>query len=285
MQIREALKHAAGKLVKSSTPSLDARLLLGTAMAATYEQILLNYDQELDVAQESCFSELVARRQLMEPIAYIIGKQEFYGRDFIVDKNVLIPRPETELLVDIVVNDYNRHLANKSVEILELGSGSGAICISLACEIMAAEITVVDISDAAINISKANAKKHGVLQQINFVKSNWYNNLLVKQYDYIVSNPPYVSRSEKDQMAEETYIFEPDLALYAADNGLSSYKEIIGSAYKYLTPNGKLILEIGYLQKKSIIEILQEHKFLNLNIYQDLAGHDRAIVAKVQNCD
>jgi len=282
MQIREALKKAADQLVKSATPTLDARLLLTMAISATYEQILLNYDKELDTTSEIAFFELITRRQLMEPIAYIIGKQEFYGREFVVDKNVLIPRPETELLVDIIVNDYNRHLANKSVEILELGSGSGAICISLACEIITAEITASDISDAALNVAKINAKKHNVAQQITFVKSDWYDNLPVKQYDYIVSNPPYISRTEKNQIAEETYLFEPDIALYAEEGGLSSYKAIISNAAKYLKPDGKLILEIGYLQKASIIEILQRHKFLNCTAWQDLAGYDRVIITEAK---
>ncbi len=280
MQIREALKEASKKLHKSSTPNLDARLLLGVAMGVTYEQLLLSYDKELSVDSEEEFFKLIARRESMEPIAYIISRQEFYGLDFIVNKNVLIPRPDTELLVDIMINDCNQRSDDETITILELGVGSGAISITLAAQIITSEITALDISSAALKVAKTNAEIHNVLEQVNFIKSDWYSSLGAEKYDYIVSNPPYISQGEKEQMAEETYIFEPDIALYASDNGLAAYKIIIASAHKYLKPCGKLVLEIGYLQKEAITNILREHAFTELNVKQDLAGRDRVIIAR-----
>lgn len=280
MQIREALKEASKKLYKSSTPDLDARLLLSTATASTYEQLLLNYYKELPVDLENFFFMLVARRESMEPVAYITGKQEFYSLDFIVNNNVLIPRPDTELLVDILINDCNRRSGGKDITILELGVGSGAISISLATHIATSKIIALDISNDALEVARTNAQIHNVQEQVNFIKSDWYTSLGTEKYDYIVSNPPYISQREKGQIAKETYLFEPDLALYASDDGLNAYKSIIASAHRHLKSHGKLILEIGYLQKEALINIFKEYTFTELDIKQDLSRYDRVIIAK-----
>ncbi len=279
MKIREALQFASKKLYKSSTANLDARLLLAFATNSTHEQLLLNYDKEISQSLKAKFMQLVNRRQSMEPIAYIVGYQEFYGLEFIVDKNVLIPRPDTELLIDLILNYYNKYNKNKNISILELGTGSGAIAITLANQITKSTITAVDISSSALEIAKQNSEKHNVVNQIFFKKSNWYQNLRSKQYDYIVSNPPYIAKEEKHQMAYETMHFEPDIALYSTDNGLADYKKILSEAKQYLKPNGKLLLEIGYKQKPFLSNLLQEYDFTKLNTYSDLANHDRVIVA------
>jgi release factor glutamine methyltransferase len=279
MQIREALKFATNKLIHSSTASLDARLLLGFAMNMTYEQLLLNYDKNLSPTLDNKFLKLVDRRENMEPIAYILGKQEFYGLEMLVNESVLIPRPDTELLIDIMLDECN-NLGSEEISILELGTGSGAISIALAHSIITAKITALDISESALEIAQINAKKHNILEQIKFIQSDWYQNLEESKYDYIISNPPYIASNEQMQMAKETRMFEPDLALYAADNGLANYKIIIESASKYLKPQGKLLLEIGYLQRDMLFEILQQNSFNMLKIHTDLAGHDRVIVAK-----
>jgi release factor glutamine methyltransferase len=279
MQIREALKFATNKLIHISTASLDARLLLGFAMNMTYEQLLLNYDKNLSPTLDNKFLKLVDRRKNMEPIAYILGKQEFYGLEMLVNEAVLIPRPDTELLIDIMLDECN-NLGSEEISILELGTGCGAIAITLANYIITAEITALDISESALEIAQINAKKHNVLEQVKFIQSDWYQNLEESKYDYIISNPPYIARDEQMQMAEETRMFEPEIALYAADNGLANYKIIIESASKHLKPQGKLLLEIGDLQRDMLFEILQKNGFNMLKIHTDLAGHDRVIVAK-----
>jgi release factor glutamine methyltransferase len=280
MQIKEALKLAHEKLYESSTPQLDARLLLCRAMNVTHEKLLLSYDKELQKDIENRFFQLVTRRQAMEPIAYILGEQEFYGLKFIVSKDVLIPRPETELLVDALVKDCQKYYRNKDINILELGTGSGAIAVSIARTIVMASVTATDISDKALAIAKHNAEINEVQEQVHFVQSNWYKGLKVQKYDYIISNPPYIDRSEKEQMSKETYLFEPELALYAEDQGLANYKIIIESAYNYLKPNGKLLLEIGYNQKELLFPILKQNNFINLQSFSDLSGHNRVIIAE-----
>lgn len=280
MYIKEALLVASREFKKSSTPSLDARLLLGFAINMTHEQLLLNYNKSLSKAEQNIFLQLVSRRQSMEPIAYILGKQEFYGLDFIVNENVLIPRPDTELLIDVMLDDYKKNFCNKEVSILELGSGSGAISITLAKEMSSAKITALDISEKALEVSRQNAKIHNVFNKIEFIQSNWYEALDTNYYDYIISNPPYISLQEQDEMSEETILFEPDIALYAQDDGLSDYKIIIATAHQYLKPKGKLLLEMGYTQKDSLSYVLKQNNFNTLNVYNDLSGHARVIVAE-----
>ncbi|MDG1436594.1 MAG: peptide chain release factor N(5)-glutamine methyltransferase [Rickettsiaceae bacterium] len=280
MYIKEALELASNELKKSSTPSLDARLLLGFAINMTHEQLLLNYNKPLSKAEQNIFLQLVSRRQAMEPIAYILGKQEFYGLDFVVNENVLIPRPDTELLIDVMLDDYKKNFRNKEVSILELGSGSGAISITLAKEISSAKITALDISEKALEVSRQNAEIYNVSNKIEFIQSNWYGALETNYYDYIISNPPYISFQEQDEMSEETILFEPEIALYAQDDGLCDYKIIIAAAHQYLKPKGKLLLEMGYTQKDSLSYVLKQNNFNTLNVYNDLSDHARVIVAE-----
>ena len=279
MEIKQALILAAGKCQNSSTPNLDARVILCKVLSLSYEQLLVRYDNVLSALEEKEFLRLVDRRLSMEPIAYIIGKQEFYGRDFVVDKGVLIPRPETELLVDSIIEDYNIHHLDKNIKILELGTGSGAISVSIANEILKAEIFAVDISSEALKIAQINAYNHKVNERIKFIQSDWFSNV-GGRYDYIVSNPPYIDYNEKS-VATGTRLFEPKLALYANDNGLAAYKAIINSASSYLKDGGKLLFEIGYNQRDKVLDILRECGFTDIFTKNDLAGHDRVIIAQL----
>jgi release factor glutamine methyltransferase len=280
MQVREALKLAIKKFKESSTPSLDARLLLAHALNYSQEKLLINYDKELEQDIETRFFEFVARREEQEPIAYILGRQELYGLEFLVNKHVLIPRPETELIIDILKEDSTRKGQNDNIDILELGIGSGAISICLAKEMLLANITGAEISDEAIDIAQSNILKHKAQNQVKILKSDWYSALdKKKKYDYIVSNPPYICRSEIYQMSKETIDFEPDLALYADNEGLFSYQAIIQDAKNFLKNNGKLVFEIGYSQKNMILDLLKHAGFENTLVKQDLSGLDRIIVA------
>ena len=280
MEIKQALILAAGKCQNSSTPNLDARVILCKVLSLSYEQLLVRYDNVLSALEEKEFLRLVDRRVSMEPIAYIMGKQEFYGRDFVVDKSVLIPRPETELLVDSIIEDYNaRHLGN-DIKILELGTGSGAISVTIANEILMADILAVDISQEALNVAKINAHKHNVSRQMKFIQSDWFSNIPKCRYDYIVSNPPYIAYHEKSCVSSSTILFEPDLALYANDDGLSAYKAIINSASTYLKHGGKLFFEIGYNQRDKVLDILKEYDFTDVVTKRDMSGHNRVLIAK-----
>ncbi|MDC0865262.1 peptide chain release factor N(5)-glutamine methyltransferase [Rickettsiaceae bacterium] len=285
MQIREALQKSKSSLTESSTPELDARLLLSKILSLTHEELLLSYQEELPDCYRESFFEYIKRRKSGEPVAYIIGKQEFYGLDFIVDKNVLIPRPETELLVDHVISDHNKNDKSKPIKILELGTGSGAISIALAKNISASKITALDISNKALCIAKKNAKLHQLERQIDFITSNWYRKLESREdsfnkYDYIVSNPPYISKQDIDQMSVEAKKFEPEIALYASENGLVSYKAIISGAYRYLKQEGKLILEIGYNQKDAVVALCKKYNFQEIITKKDVAGLDRVVIVQ-----
>ena len=188
MQIKQALIIAAEKCQNSSTPNLDARVILCKVLSLSYEQLLIKYNDLLSKLEEEQFFSLLERRVSMEPIAYIVGKQEFYGRDFVVDKNVLIPRPETELLVESIIEDYNTHYLGKDIKILELGTGSGAIAVTIAKEILMAEILAIDISQGALSVAQINAHKANVSSKMTFVQSDWFRNIPECKYDYIVSN-------------------------------------------------------------------------------------------------
>ncbi len=281
MQIKQALSIAAQKFQNSPTPDLDARVILCKVLSLSYEQLLLRYDYVLSELEKKELLRLVERRVLMEPTAYIVGKQEFYSRDFIVDKSVLIPRPETELLVDSIIEDYNiRHLGN-DIKILELGTGSGAISVSIASEMLRAYILAVDISSNALEIAKINAYNHNVSEKIKFIQSDWFSNIEKGGYDYIISNPPYVAYNEKSYVAPGTLLFEPECALYADDNGFASYKAIISSASSYLNDEGKLFFEIGHKQRDKVLDILKEYGFTDTFTKKDLAGHDRVVIARL----
>lgn len=280
MQVRDALKLSVEKFKESPTPSLDARLILAHAMNYTQEKLLINYDQELKKNTEKFFLTLVERRAKHEPIAYILGKQEFYGLEFAVNKHVLIPRPETELIIDILKEDSAKKSKNQITAILDLGTGSGAISICLAKEIFSANVTAAEISDDAIKVAKSNILKHRVQTQVDLIKSDWYSGVKKGQkFDYIVSNPPYICRSEIDQMSKETIYFEPALALYADNEGLASYEAIIQNSHNFLKKDGKIIFEIGCSQKNKILDLLKSAGFKNALVKQDLLGLDRVIIA------
>ena len=285
MQIKQALKLAIEKCTSSPTPQLDARILLCHVLSLTHEQLIIKYDDLLTASQIGVFFSLVERRAALEPIAYITGNQEFYGLSFTVDKNVLIPRPDTELLVQNVIDDYKTNYDGQKndgqkIKILELGTGSGAICISIAKELSFADIIAVDISDKALHIAKINAASHEVISRINFIQSDWYDNVPKITFDYIISNPPYIAFNEQIHMSPSTILFEPSLALYALGGGLASYIDIIAQAKQFLKIKGKIFLEIGFDQGNKVGEILKDCGFNDIKIKQDIAGHDRLIMAK-----
>lgn len=283
MLVKEALSLAASELEEFSSKQLEARILLAHILNLTQENLLLSYNKEISKSDKDKFFKLIERRKSFEPIAYIIGKKEFYALEFLVNENVLIPRNDTELLVETVIketitccNDY------KVIKILELGSGSGAIAISLAKNISNALVVATDISDEALEISQKNAKLNNVMDKITFIQSDWYKNLdinsLSEQFDFIVSNPPYIRTEDRTYMSKETILYEPTKALFADDNGLANYKEIIASADKFLKKSGRIILEIGFNQARLVKEILQHNEFTNIEIFPDLQGIERVIM-------
>lgn len=280
MQIKEILKVAIKELPDSPTPSLDARILLAHCAGISQERLLLQYNDHVDEKIISCFFELIERRSKHEPVAYLVGKREFYGLEFEVNNNVLIPRPDTELLVETVISDYHSLSANNYVDILDLGTGSGAIAIALAKNLPMARITATDISPDALEIARKNSNKHNVESQIQFFQGNWFLAIkdIDRKFDYIVSNPPYIAENEKNFMTSST-LYEPKISLFAEDQGLNAYIEIINMASNYLKQGAKLVFEIGFLQHAQVSTLLAQAGYNSIKMVKDLSGHNRTVIA------
>ena len=220
------------------------------------------------------------------PVQYLLNEQEFYGRKFYVDKGVLIPRQDTEVLVekmiDILKNDITKNQNSKiHPKILDIGVGSGIIGITAALEVENSYVLGVDISEKALEISEKNKKLLNV-ENIKFFKSDLFENIEYKKFDMIISNPPYISDNEIGVMSEDTLLHEPDEALFAENNGLFFYYEICRNGMDYLQNNGYLLFEIGYKQGEIVREILKKAGFRNVNIIKDMQNNDRVIVGQKQ---
>ena len=223
------------------------------------------------------------------PVQYLLNEQEFYGRKFYVDKGVLIPRQDTEILVekmiDILKNNIlkNQDFENKNSKIhpkiLDIGAGSGIIGITAALEIESSYVLGVDISDKALETAQKN-KEILKVSNIKFLKSDLFENVEFREFDMIVSNPPYISLNEVGIMSDDTLLHEPSEALFAENDGLYFYYEICQKAFDYLADFGYLLFEIGYKQGKNVSEIMKNFGFKNIDVIQDLAGLDRVVIGQ-----
>ncbi|MFI3128628.1 MAG: peptide chain release factor N(5)-glutamine methyltransferase [Bacillota bacterium] len=228
---------------------------------------------ELKVTKKDCekLEKIMVAREKHKPLDYILGVSNFYGRDFVVNEAVLIPRPETELLCETVASE----VGDNEKTVLDIGTGSGVIAVTVA-KMSSAKITASDISNSAIAVAKGNAEKNEA--EVEFILSDVFENIQGK-FDIIVSNPPYIAESEKKTLTKEV-LSEPHTALFAGDGGLAIYKKIIEGAKDHLTENGKLYFEIGYTQGKAICEILEQHGFKG-EILKDYSGNDRIVIGEI----
>lgn len=280
MTIREAINKATIKLKMNNidSPKLKARLLMQFILNQTRQYLMVYDEKKLTQEQEKKYIEAV--EQLIEgiPLQHITHRQEFMKMDFYVNSNVLIPRPDTEVLVEEVIQIAKKINAKK---ILDLCTGSGAIAVSLAKHIENSQITATDISREALKIAELNAKRHQVDKQIVFLQSNLFEDLPNEKYDIIVSNPPYIKR-EIIKTLEQEVQKEPHIALDGGNDGLDFYRKIIKQSYEFLKYRGYLCLEIGYDQKIDVIELIeQEEKYMDTYGKKDLYGNDRVIITKV----
>lgn len=280
MTIREAMNKATIKLKvqKIDNPKLKARLLMQFIVKQERQYIMVYDKKELTRKQEEEYFKEVEKIGKGKPIQHITHQQEFMKMNFYVNKNVLIPRPDTEILVEEVIQIAKKIKAKK---ILDLCTGSGAIAISLAKYIKDSQITATDISEKALEVAELNAKKNEVDKKIAFLSSNLWEELPKEKYDIIVSNPPYIKREIIKTLDEEVQQ-EPNIALDGGWDGLDFYRKIIQQAYEYLKYGGYLCLEIGYDQKIDVIELIeQEERYVDTYGKKDLYGNDRVIVTKV----
>jgi release factor glutamine methyltransferase len=255
-----------------SIPRSERRLLLGHVLQKPHAFMAAHPEVELSAIQQNHFESLVKRREAGEPIAYLLGEKEFYGRMFAVSPAVLIPRPETEILVDWVLEKFSGE-ANGSM--LDLGCGSGALAITLAAQCPRAQVAAVDISPEALAVAQANARN--LLKapaQVKFLQGSWFEPVSSSRFDLIVSNPPYVA-SHDPHLAQGDVRFEPMGALVGGQDGLQDLIQIIGGASAYLKPGGWLMVEHGYDQQAVVAELFRGAGFQGVECRFDLAGLPR----------
>jgi release factor glutamine methyltransferase len=267
----------------SSSPRLDAELLVGEVLGLSRIELYTNYDLPLNADEVDRYRELIRRRAEGEPVAYILGRAYFRNLLLKIDRSVLVPRPETEHVVEEALAFLMEGDGLKGApRVLEIGTGSGAIAISLAAGFPDAEITAIDASASALLVAEENACRAGISNKIKFMKSDLFDALdPTDTFDLIVSNPPYISDEEWLELPRDIREFEPHEALYGGPDGLEFYRRLAVEAPQFLRPQGCLILEIGYRQGQAVKELLERTEiFDKVEIKQDYAGHDRVVMAR-----
>lgn len=251
---------------------IDSRILLGKVLNISLEQIILKYDHNIDSKLTNEFMRLIARRAKREPIAYIIGKKEFYGMEFIVNKNVLIPRPDSEILVDTVLKIFDK---NSEIKILEFGVGSGCLLITILKHMKNSSGVAVDIQEGAIEVATKNHKSLGIENDIDFVLKDWNEFESDEKFDLIISNPPYITTQEMLELQDDVKKYEPKVALEAGKDGLDAYRSLAPVIRKFLKQNGIVALEFGESQSEGVQKIMLESGFVVISISKDLSARFR----------
>lgn len=284
MKIKELINYGKKLLVENEIQdsTIIAKTLAEYILEMDRMQIVINEEKEIDEREKTRY--YLALIEIIQgmPIQYITNKQEFMNLEFYVDENVLIPQPDTEILVEEVINIATQK--KEDIQILDICTGSGAIGIAISKNIENAHITMSDISEEAIKIAKQNSEKHIKSSKIEFVLSNMFENI-TKKYDIIVSNPPYIENSVIGTLPVNVQK-EPIIALAGGEDGLKFYKILADQAYKFLNDEGYLCMEIGYDQKEKVINLINDtNKYKEIYSKKDLAGNDRIVVAKVKKYD
>lgn len=275
--IRNSLLSCTEQLSgNSDSARLDAEILLAMVLGKDRAFLFANPELELTLAQSDELEALVCQRASGKPVAHLSGNKEFWSLDLTVTPDVLVPRPETELLVEQAL----RHIpASADCRVADLGCGSGAIAISIAKDRPLAEITATDISTAALEIAQQNAALHDQTE-IRFMHSSWLDELSAEKFNVLVSNPPYVA-TDRPELTDPELAFEPPQALFSGADGLNDIRKIICSAPEHLLDKGWLLLEHGFDQAHAIHELMQQAGFTKIECYKDLAGHDRVTAGQL----
>ena len=260
---------------KIPNPQLDCEILLSNLINEDKKYIILNSKKILNLEKTKKFKDLIERRKKGEPIAYLINKKDFWKDEFFVNKSVLIPRPDTELIIEQVLKIYSK---DSQLQFLDIGTGSGCILLSILKERPNFYGTGIDISKKSINVSKFNAKKLDLMNRVKFFNSS-IDNFKIGKYDMIVSNPPYIELLNLKYLEKDVVNFEPKLALNGGFDGFSKIRRVIKKASKLIKKNGKFILEIGFNQKNKVKTILKKEGFyVNITI-KDYGNNDRCIIS------
>ena len=277
MNYNDILREGENILKKNNikNPYLDSEIILSRVVDKKREDTLLNINNKLKNIDIAKFKNYLLRRLQNEPIAYILGYKYFWKYKFLTNKSVLIPRPDTELIIEETLKNLPK---NKSKKILDVGTGSGCIIISLMRERPKCKATAIDISLKAINVAKNNAKLHQLENKINFlnIDIDKYNS---NYYDLVISNPPYINSIELNRLDDDIKFHEPKIALSGGSDGFRYIKKVIFKSKTLLKINGKLIIEIGHTQKSQTKKILYENGFYINKISKDLSGNERCITS------
>ncbi len=268
-----------------NNPFLDVQIILAYLIKKDRIYLHIHKDEIVKKDVEEEYFEMIKKRNIGYPLQYMINKQEFMGLNFYVEEGILIPRPDTEILVEKIINIVKDKFINKEVSILDIGTGSGAIAVSLAYYLKNSKVTAVDISDQAVKIAAINAEKNEV-KNIKIIKGDLFNNLNLEseKFDIIVSNPPYIETDEIEKLQKEVSDFEPKKALDGGKDGLKYYKEIVKKFSQFSNSKSILSMEIGYNQGKAVKDILQNSNlFDNIEIDKDLSVNDRVITGYRNN--
>jgi len=271
--LKSALDRATQRLASSGceTPGLDARLLLQQASGLSREDLILEPERQLSPTTVASFEAMVARRAAREPVSRILGEREFYGRRFTVTPDVLDPRADTETLIDAVLP-----LMPPRARILDLGTGSGAIAVTLLAERPDATAVAVDVSANALAVAEVNAVRLGVKKRLTLVEGSWFDNV-TGRFDLIVSNPPYIPAGDVAALAPDVRDFDPHLALDGGNDGLWPYRAIAAGAAGHLAGDGAIAVEIGVGQEYDIIDIFSSCELVLAARAKDLGGHVRSL--------
>lgn len=274
--IATLLKEALPLLAESSdSAALDAEILLCLALEKPRSHLRAWPDRKPEPHQIRQFQTLLRQRRQGAPIAYLTGRREFWSRDFQVTPDVLIPRPETELLIEIGLALLPKDLPAR---LIDLGTGSGVIAITLALELPKAEVTATDLSPAALSVAQRNAVLHRA-DHIRFLQSDWFASVPAAAFDLVISNPPYIAENDS-HLTQGDLRFEPKTALTAPCQGLADIRTISGAARRYLKTGGHLLIEHGYDQEQTVRSIFRDLGYDNVQTYKDLSGQPRATYGK-----
>lgn len=286
MTIHKVLKEATGRLGEiSATPLLDAQVLLCHVLEVERLYLIINKDRALTNKETFEYNEMIEKRLDGMPVQYIIRNQEFMGLDFYVEEGVLVPRPDTEILIEKILDSID---PDGKYNIVDIGTGSGAITVSLAKFIKNAHVYSIDISMKALNIARKNAHTHGVTSKISFLNGSLFEpleNIDIKgNVDVLVSNPPYIPSEEIRKLQIEVAKYEPRIALDGGVDGLDFYRKIVDNGPEYLRSGGILALEVGHDQARKVADLMKEkNRYVEIQITKDLAGIERVVSGRIKS--
>ncbi len=282
MKIKDIINYGISMIKDADNPFLQMQMIVAKAIEKDRLYIMLNLEEELNEAKIALIKSMIDKRKNSYPLQYILGEREFWGMDFKVSEGVLIPRQDTEILVEETLDRLKKLKGKNSLNGFEIGIGSGIISISLLKEISNLTMLGIDINDKAIELTNENALIHGVSDRLKLINSNLFEKLPKDiKFDFIVSNPPYIQTKVIDTLQEDIRKYEPRLALDGGEDGLDFYRKIIENSSYYLKNDGFIALEIGYDQGHAVKKIFIDNRYQNITVIKDLAGFDRLVIATI----